>query len=175
MAKELICGGKKYQIGGPKEDSIGLPVSIVGLPDKIKVEGRVLLLKTSFHISLVCVGKIIERYNISISDFLNKVAANFCEFINENGAINFLRYRDEFRFAEDDKRKSVIVMCDISNLNNFFEFINKKYNLAIEYPPAHITLYTSEKDKGIFLTDSDEIKRLTKIIPDPIGVDFKIK
>jgi hypothetical protein len=61
------------------------------------------------------------------------------------------------------------VRCNVSNLDKFFELINKKYGLNIEYPPAHVTLYTLKDKLGIFLTDNDDIKKLTKLIPNPIG------
>ena len=71
--------------------------------------------------------------------------------------------------VQDDLR-SVVVMCEISNLNNFFDSVNRKYGLAIEYPPTHVTLYTLESKPGIFLTDSSDIKNLTKTIENPTGV-----
>lgn len=158
-----ICEGRKYQLGGPKEDTIGLPVSVVNLPEKIDVEGCTLLLKSSFHVSLVCIGKIIEKYNVSIPNFINKVVDDFCEFTKENN-IDFISYSGESRFVAQNERRSVVVMCDVSNLDKFFKFINQKYGLNVEYPPTHVTIYTLQPDKGIFLTDSEDIKQLTKSI-----------
>lgn len=166
MNQKFICGGEKYQLGGPREDTIGLPVSIEGLPEKIEVEGYTLLRKTSFHVSLVCIGNIIEKYNVSIPDFQNKVVADFCEFIQKD-SVNLLRYRNEFRFATQSERRSVVVMCDVSNLDEFFQLINQRYGLRVEYPPTHITLYTLQLNSGIFLTDSEDIKQFTKSITNP--------
>ncbi|MBI2003426.1 MAG: hypothetical protein HYS78_00375 [Parcubacteria group bacterium] len=161
-----ICENEKYQLGGPQEDVIGLSVSMSGLPEKIEVEGQTLFLKTSFHVSLVCIGKVIEKHNISTPGFINKVVDDFCEFTRTD-SINFFRYRNEFRFASQNDRCSVIAMCDVSNLDRFFQIINQKYGLKIEYPPTHVTIYTLQPDKGIFITDSKDIKKLTKpiIIP----------
>lgn len=163
----FICDGEKYQIGGPKEDTIGLPVSFSGLPEKINVESYELSLKTTFHISLVCIGKIIEKNDLSIPDFLNKVIADFCEFTKHTN-IDLARYRNEFRFVAENERRAVIAMCDISNLNKFFDFINQKYGLKLEYPPTHATLYTLQPNIGIFLTNADDINHLTKIIKTPV-------
>ena len=61
-------------------------------------------------------------------------------------------------------------MCQMLNLNKFFDLINKKYGLNIKYPTTHITLYNTFKNKpGIFLMDSDDIKNFTVPIPNPIG------
>ena len=96
MSKIYICDGTKYEIGGPKADTIGLPVSITSIPLRINIEGYELQLKSSFHVSLVCIGKMIEKYKISIPDFVNKVIEDFCSFVSTT-EINFLKYRNEFR------------------------------------------------------------------------------
>jgi hypothetical protein len=63
-------------------------------------------------------------------------------------------------------------MCKISNLSEFFESINKKYGLSIEYPPTHVTLYVLPSKMGIFLTDSNDIQKLTEPIINPIGLSL---
>ncbi len=61
-------------------------------------------------------------------------------------------------------------MCEVSNLNKFFDLMNKKYGLNIKYPSPHATLYNVLKGKsGIYLMDSDDIKNFTVPIPNPIG------
>lgn len=161
---KFICGKEKYALGGPREDTIGLPVSFLNLPATIEVEGLTLYLKTSLHISLVCIGKIIEKHNIIIPDFFNKVVTDFCEFTKMK-SIDLVRCRDEFKLVSENERRSLIVMCDVSNLNKFFDLVNEKYNLQLEYPPTHVTLYTLQK--GIFLIDARAIEQLTKTIKNP--------
>lgn len=170
MEKRFICNGNKYEIGGLRGVTIGLPVNLNNLPEKIEIEGNTLLLKTEFHVSLICFSPIMEKYKVYIPDFIEKITADFCEFV-QNNDINLLCYRDGFRFAARDERRSVIVMCDVSNLDKFFELINKKYNLQIEYPPTHVTLYALQ-DRGIYLTDSQDIQKLTKLIFNPIGISL---
>jgi len=167
MTKNFICGSKKYEVGGLKMDTIGLPVSLFDLPEKIEVEGYTLFLRTSFHVSLVCIGKIIEKNNLNIPDFIQKIIADFYEF-TQHMNIDFVQYKNDFRFATEGEKRSVVVMCDISNLDKFFDLINKKYSLHLEYPPTHVTLYTLQPVAGIFLTDTDSINRLTKKIKAPV-------
>jgi hypothetical protein len=166
-----ICGGGKYILGGPNEDAIGLPVSISHLPETIEVEGYTLLRKSTFHSTLICIGKIIEINKIEIPDFKKKVLADFCDFI-QNNSIDIINFRDEFRFANEDEKRAVVVMCDISNLNKFFDLISEKYNLDLEYPPTHVTLYTLQPDKGVFLTGTEDIKTMAKPITNP-GIKLK--
>lgn len=167
MDVKLICEDK-YQFFG---NVIGLPIKLENFPSKLVMEGNILLLKTSFHVSLVCIGKIIEKYNVSIPDFENKVINDFCEFSKKND-IKVLEYND-FRFASRNDKKTIVVMCKVSNLDKFFEIINKKYGLKIEYPPTHVTLYTLESKGGIFLIDSNDIKNFTIPIKNPI--DYLLK
>lgn len=169
MAKRFICGGEKYEVGGPKEDTIGLPVFFTGLPSTIEVEGNMLSLKNAFHVSLVCIGKIAEKNNLTDPDLVTKIVTDFCEF-TQYSPVDLVRYRDEFKFATEADRRAVVAMCDISNLDKFFDLINQKYSLKLEYPPTHVTLYTLQPNVGIFLTDNDDINRLTK----PIGAPVKL-
>ena len=169
MSNNYICNSNKYTLEGQTGDTIALPVTVSSLPNQIEVEGNVLLRKTSFHVSLVCIGQIIKRNAISTPDFIEKVINDFCVFTKDND-ISLVRYRDEFRFVEENDRKSVVVMCNIFNLDTFFDLLNKKYNIALEYQPTHVSLFTLQLDKAIFLTDSGDLERLTKVIPRPSEV-----
>lgn len=171
MTKQFICNAEKYEIGGPKGDVIGLPVSFTGLPLTIETEGLTLSLKNAFHVSLVCIGKIAEKNNLSDPDIVSKVILDFCEF-TKHTPIELKEYSGEFRFVAENERRTLVAMCDILNLDTFFDFINKKYNLKAEYPPTHVTLYTLQPNAGIFLTNSDDIEKLTKLVKNP-GIVLK--
>ncbi|MES3032159.1 MAG: hypothetical protein V4699_02880 [Patescibacteria group bacterium] len=159
--------GNKYVCNLEKK-TIFLPVELENLPDKLIIGEFTLFKRSEFHVSLVCVGKIIEKYKISIPDFWNKVVDDFYEFTRTK-KIEIIGYKDEFKFVVRENKKTVVVMCEMSNLNEFFDFINHKYTLNIDYPPAHITLYTLDGESGIFLISIDDIKNFTKPITNPIG------
>ena len=166
MDRPCICGGNKYTIS--QTNTIGLPVPISGLPSTLEIESHKLMAKSSFHVSLVCINEIIKKYNISLPNFRDSILNDFCDFVSKN-EINFSNYTNEFKFVVQDNLKTIVIMCEISNLRQFFEQINSKYRLSIEYPPTHVTLYAHDGKTGIFLTDSEDIKNLTKPIPNPIG------
>lgn len=165
MAGKFICGGEKYMLAGQKGDSIILPVLFSSLPTQIKTNGYSLALKTEFHVSLVCIGKIIEKHKVKIPNFIEKIIEDFCDFIKSN-KIDLVRYRNEFKFVSEHENRTVVVMCDISNLDGFFALINQKYGLNVEYPPTHVTLYTLT-GLGIFLIDSNDMETLTMPIENP--------
>ncbi len=54
--------------------------------------------------SLVYVGKIIEKYNISIPDFENKIVDDFCNFTKTNN-VELIRYKNEYKFASRNDKK----------------------------------------------------------------------
>lgn len=164
MERKTICGGK-FVFG---HNTISLPVFLKDVPNEITFKEETFSLSSFLHVSLVCVGKIVEKYNISIPDFENKIINDFCEF-SQNNDIKLTEYSNEFKFVAQSDRKTIVAMCKVSNLNKFFEFMNKKYGLNIEYPPTHVTLYKLPEKLGIFLTDANDIKNFTKPIPNPIG------
>ncbi len=166
MERAFICDGSKYTISGT--NTIGLPVLLQDLPSEIEVEGNKLLLKSTFHVSLVCINQIIKKYNVLIPNFRDSVLNDFCDFIKTN-SVELLNYSGEFRFSFKNDLKTVIAMCEVLNLNKFFELINQKYGLNIEYPPTHVTLYSLDAKSGVFLIDVADLKDFTKIIPNLIG------
>jgi|SRR3989344_2802800 len=165
MEKKLICG-KKYEFS---HQTIQLPISLENLPEEIKVKGDTFYFPSSFHVSLVYIGKIIEKYSISIPNFENKIIEDFCNFVKTD-KVELVTYTNEYKFAFRNNLKTVVVMCEVSNINKFFDLINKKYRLNIRYPVTHVTLYNTLKGKpGIYLMDSEDIENFTVPIENPIG------
>lgn len=160
MEHKYICNSDKYFFS---HDTIALPVTFGKLPEEIIVENETFFIKSDFHISLVAIGKIIEKNNITAPNFKDQIISDFCEFVAKN-PINFIGYNSEYRLVVDKALKSIIVMCDISNLEEFFAQINERYSLTLEVPPTHVTLYTTHRNIGIFITDSSDINDKTKII-----------
>ncbi len=166
--KEITYINNKYQLDATNKDWIGFPVSFKNLPEEVTVQGEKFYFPTPFHVSLVYIGKMIEKYNISIPNFKDKTIEDFSEFTKAND-ISIVRY-NEFRLVARDDKKAILVMCEVSNLNNFFDLINKKYGLKIKYMTTHVTLYNKVKGgKGIWLMDEEDIKKLTVPIENPIS------
>lgn len=165
ITEHYICNGSKYTF---RDGTITLPISLKNLPKEIEIAGCKFLLKSNFHISLVCIEKITEKHNISIPDFENLIIKDFCAF-TKNNDISLIKYSEEFRLAEQNENKSIVVMTEVLNINKFFDFLNQKYNLNIEYQPTHVTLYTLQPDMGIFIIDPKDLKQLTKVIQNPFS------
>ncbi|MFA5715454.1 MAG: hypothetical protein WC998_06925 [Candidatus Paceibacterota bacterium] len=133
----------------------------------MEIEGFKMLSKSNFHISLVCIGKIMEEQKISIPHFEDLVIKDFCNFIKDND-VSLIKYSNEFRLVTQNERKSLVLMCEVSNIDKFFDTLNRKYKLSLENQPTHITLYTLQPDMGIFISDSKDLEQLTRVIENPI-------
>ena len=157
MEHKRICNSDKYIY---EHDTIALPVTFSNLPEELIVEGETFFVKSEFHVSLVAIGKIIEKNSVATPDFKNQVIADFCEFVAEN-LIDIVGYNFEYRLVHDKALKSIILMCDVSGLDDFFFQMNEKYGLTLEVPPTHVTLYTSHRNIGIFVVDSGDIQKMT--------------
>ena len=156
----------QYKIFNPPISSIALPVQLYGLPEYVCVGDMTLLRKSAFHVSLICTGKICEKEGMPAPQFHENILKDFEKFIKTK-PVAFTRFTNEFRLVSEGEKRTIIAMCEVSNLNLFFDAVDEKYNLQLEYPPLHVTLYTLQPDVGIFVTDKADIENLTTVIPSP--------
>lgn len=165
--RQFICDTTKYVLG---KGYIMLPVEVTNLPPIIEVEGATLTRKSSFHVSLVSVKEILAR----TGDILNEeiIVKNFCDFVATH-EVSLAGYTDEFRYAKDGERESVVVMCNLSNLEPLFNYLNQVLQLNLEVPPAHVTLYTLQPDIGIGLISPADLATKTKIVTEQIPAVIK--
>lgn len=168
--KNYICNNSEYFFGN---GYIATSVKIEGLPKVLEINSKTLSLKSSFHVSFVCVKNIVSKYG---EDSEQKVIDLFCDFVSRS-KISFINYREEIRYAVDKKtgRETLIVMCDVSNIKEFFEALNKEFGFNIETPPTHVTLYVLQQDKGIGLNNSSDIEDKTSIVTGQILPEIKNK
>ncbi|MCR4263754.1 MAG: hypothetical protein NUV98_03500 [Candidatus Roizmanbacteria bacterium] len=145
--RNYICGGNKFTYS---KGYITLPVEINDLPESILIEGETLYKKPSFHASLLCVKDIIEKHGNGNME--ERILNFFCSFVKEND-ISFVKYSGEFRFAKSEERKSLVALCEISNLKKFSESLGQELGIEIPPQPTHVTLYTLQPDVGIGLNN----------------------
>jgi len=149
-SKSYICEGNKFAYS---KGYIGLPVVINDLPQVIEIEGVRLQRKNSFHVSLVCVKVILAKK----SDVEQVVLDEFCRFANIND-ISFIRYTGEFRLAEHEDRRSLVALCEVSNLNEFLESLSIKLGIDIPHQPTHVTLFTLQPEMGIGINSPTDME-----------------
>lgn len=160
--KIYLDQNKKYTYG---KGYIAMPIEIGGLPNVVSIEGEKLMLKSSFHISLLCVDDVVEQFNVE-EESIVKI---FSEFAKDN-KIELLVYTGEFRFAEVNERKTLVALCEVSNLKQFFDVLNRELNIEVPVQPAHATVYTLQPDAGIGLNSAKMMENLSKLVEVPEAV-----
>jgi len=161
--ENLICNSSNITYD---KGYIALWLEDYPLPDTLDIEGNTLLKKNHFHVSLLCVKNIFEVK----PDIENKILNLFCDFIKEK-ELRFEGFTNEFRTANADKRKSVVALCNISNLNTFADYLSDKIDVKVAHQPAHVTIYTLQPNAGIGLNSKDELQTKSK----PVDVPDEVK
>lgn len=149
---------KPYQY---KTGYIYLPLQpeIEGLEPNLVLFGDEYHLKSSFHVSLVCVKNILAI----CPDRETQIIGIFSDFIKTT-PLTTISYLPEYRIAShSDGRKSIIQMVTIDNLELLFKKIRTELSIEIDTQPTHITIYTLQKDKGIGITSQEDYKNTFEI------------
>ena len=166
MNIERIQGSECVVFNENGEKSIAIPLLIPNLPRKVSLDNSIFVLKSEFHATVLPIIKIKEKNKIFDTKFDDFIIDYFCRYV-ENRPIEFIKYTGEFRIASKRDKKTIIAMCELSNLPDLYKMINEKYNLKLEVPPAHVTMYTLYNKLGIFIIDSDDINKMTKSVKIP--------
>ena len=142
-----------------EKDYIMLPLSadmFEHFPNTVEYGGEILHKKSEFHVSLVC-----AKENITTIS-KDELASFFDGFVNKT-PISFNSFNDEFRFVVKDERKTVILSCIINNLEEFFVALNQEFGIKMPTQPAHVTLYTLQKEIGIGINSDEEMESTEEI------------
>lgn len=141
---------------------------IHGLTPQFKALGKEWFLKREFHISLICVKKILPQL---IEKHGNEKKANelLSQALIEVLKIHhptFDNFTGELRTAKDGDKETIVAMCAVKNLDKVFDDLNSTLDLQLELPPTHITLYTMANKKAIGIATKEELDTLTSKLED---------
>jgi len=136
-----------------------LPVEIEGLAKGLSFAGHSLVLKTSFHVSLLCIKNLPSTQGQAIE----KKILNLLDLYLENHSISFSGFTGEIREVKDEKdgRYSLVAMVHVRGLKEFFDLLRKDMFLEVDDQPTHITLYTLGLNKGIGVNNAKTFNALT--------------
>jgi hypothetical protein len=98
-----ICESKKHKYS---KGYLYLPINlnVEKLPENITIQDTQLQIKSSFHVSLICIKNI--EQDSGTENIGEKIINLFCEFIKEN---------------------ELIVSTDMKQLSNTFDFVNTNF------------------------------------------------
>jgi len=161
-SKNFLCGGTKFIYS---KGYIGLPLQLQNLPDTALIERETLQKKSSFHVSLLCVKDILANNPDSEQEILN----TFCTFVADRD-ISFVRYTGKFRFAQFEGKKTLVALCEVSNLTEFSKVLEERSKIKISSQPTHVTLYTLQPDIGIGLNSPTDMENKSISVEAPVAI-----
>lgn len=146
---------------------VALPLTISGLNPRIEFEEKPYITKNETHISLVMVRRLLPKLiEKGLSEELAEQRA--METVNKGLELFSPRFEGltgELRLGQFEDRYSVVAMAKVSNIDDFYGYINKELGLALKIPPVHITLYTAPNKKAIGLVNNEDLISKTKELP----------
>lgn len=129
-----------------------------GLPGRITVNGYELLLKSEFHISLVCAKRIAAIIDDErIEEIQAEIVDKFIRFVDQ-ASLTTYRPLKQFRFVQRDTRRTVIMMVEVPRLEEFFELLENSYKKKLPLQPTHVTMYTLQLDTGIGILSDEQLE-----------------
>jgi len=139
---------------------VALHIPKLDLPETIEIDGKTLLLKDEFHVSLLYVDGLVSNGPISE----DRVVELFDSYLKTN-KLSFGGFSSEFRYVTDEARgrESVIAMCAVDGFENFAEYLSKAIGCAVEPHPTHVTLYTLQPNAGIGVNTPEDFAQTDTI------------
>ena len=130
---------------------LGLSTSLFKVfPEHVVWNNIEFIKKKEFHTTLVHVHDTVQE---------EKVVSLFSRFVAEK-SINVLSFSGELRSAMKENRQTLLVLCAVSNLAEFFTDMHVSLGLDIPVQPTHVTLYTLPNGRGIAVDSEEEMRQL---------------
>jgi len=114
--------------------------------------------KDEFHITLLHAKSASELANVP-----NEEVASFFNSFVETHPVKLLSFIGDFRYVEEEEKKTVVVRCIVSNLNGLFLLFNRTLHVQLPVQAAHVTLYTLQKNAGIHINSDEKMESLQRV------------
>jgi hypothetical protein len=145
-------------------------IELGDLPQKLSVGEYELVLKSEFHISLVCTKKIAVLIDPTrVDEIRAEIVESFKQFIQTTPLTDY-GITNEFRLVKRDERVTLVVLAVVPGLENFFAELEERYGKNIPVQVTHITLYTLQPEAGIGILSLEELERDSKPVNVPLSM-----
>jgi hypothetical protein len=142
--------------------SVIAPLRIDGLPAEVETLGRHWLRKVEFHLTAVPAA-LIERLGKRSVDAWDLVAD-----VANGRSIGPVFARDEVRTVlhpTEPGLRTVIVMADAEAISSLYEDLSDAFAQTLHPPPTHITLYSTDPERGIGIDDPRQLAERAPALP----------
>ena len=137
----------------PSGGSAIAPVEIDGLPDEIEAIGRRWERKVEFHMT-VLTESVIEDAGVNWDPVVRVLGGRSV------GPIHVTReLRRVGRHPDKPGLETIVVMVDCPALPAVYGELSRELGAELAPPPAHVTLYSTDPEQGIGISDQDQLER----------------
>ena len=127
-------------------------------PSLVTWNGLQLVKKEEFHVTLLH-----AKYSTELAGVANdELAVFFDSFVIKN-PIELISFIDDLRYVEEDDKKTILVRCAASNLEELFVAFNAPFGVQLPTQPAHVTLYSLDKAVGIHINSDEKMESLERV------------
>jgi hypothetical protein len=125
------------------------------------------IVKPQLHCSLVAIKKLapqLEQRDHLTPDQAEQRALEVATAAIIKFRPSFQGYLDDIRIAANpaEQKQTIIIMAQVSHLDEVFQFINQTLHLTQPPQPPHVTLYTLSNELSIGLTSPEELATRTR-------------
>ncbi len=138
----------------------------LALPPSIEIDGEILLKKMEFHVTLMCVREVSARLSETTGASAEHIEIKLLEIFLECSArypVVMGKFLNEFRLVRKDDRTTIVIRCEVSNIEPFFSECEKFYKSIIDRQPTHLTLYTKTLNAGIGIHTVASMEEFPKV------------
>jgi hypothetical protein len=131
------------------------PVEIDGLPDVIEALGRRWRRKVEFHMTVIGAARIEEvaREDRGVPDRVARLLDG-----RGVGPIYVTRELRRVRHPDEPGFETIVVMVECPVLAAVYRDLSSELGAELAPPPAHVTLYSTDPERGIGLNDEGQLK-----------------
>ena len=127
-------------------------------PRQVNWHGVQLLKKSEFHVTLLH-----AKSHAGLSNISNQELASFFTTFVSKWPIALLSFTDDFRYVEEGEKKTLLVRCIVSHIEELFAALNRAFGTHLPVQPAHVTLYSLETTVGIHVNSEGAMARLERV------------
>lgn len=156
----------QYFSNGAGKNYLLLPLPSGGfreLPETVTVFKTLLTKRPEFHVTIGCITDIVSRTSkIPTLKLENMLLSLFVEQVQKT-PIRLVSYSNDFRYATSNERRSLVVRCEVSNMEKLYQLWEKELEAPISRQPTHVTIYTLAPYPGISISSYEEMEQLPKV------------
>lgn len=145
------------------------------LPETISVDSYELLKKGEFHVSIMALKNLAPMLNPENPEQASEqLEQDFLEFVKTHDLADF-HLTGESRLVTRDERVTVVVMVELKNINELFDYLRSKHGVDFPTQPTHITMYTLQPEAGIGILSQEELTDSSSVVDIPVLANVEIE